>query len=430
MFIAEVEIVSMFDLNGDKHIPGAARVMQRCEQLAQYSSMSTGICRTYLTQEHQQCNATTQQWMQEAGMKSWIDGAGNCWGRYASANEDASSIILGSHLDTVPNAGKYDGILGVVAAIEVVDALHRNNVQLPFHIDVVGFGDEEGTRFGTTLLGSRAVAGQWQDSWFALQDKEGMSLSQAMESFGLKPEKVSTANRSGDKVAAYLELHIEQGPILEQEDLAVGVVTSIAGARRFNFTLEGMAGHAGTVPMNMRRDAMVTAALCIAQIEDVAKNSNVVATVGKLECSPGSVNVIAGKCQFSLDIRSGKDSDRDAAVKSIFEYIEQLCHDRDINFSYQEIHNAPAVECADWLQQLTAASIADYGLKPLSMMSGAGHDAMVFSGIYPMAMLFVRCKGGISHHPAEAITEADVAVALDVFLDMIMKFEKFYCSDS
>lgn len=421
--------MSLFDSN-NTNVPGARRVMERCEALAQYSSMRGGICRTYLTEEHKQCNALTKQWIEDAGMESWEDGAGNCWGRYSSDNDDGATVILGSHLDTVPNSGKYDGILGVVAAIEVIDALHRQNIRLPFHIDIVGFGDEEGTRFGTTLLGSRAVAGQWQEAWFLLEDAQRVTLAEAMKNFGLEPQQIFTADRSKDNIIAYLELHIEQGPVLEQEDLAVGVVTSIAGARRFNFTIEGMAGHAGTVPMNMRRDALATAALCIAQIEEIAKSADIVATVGKLECYPGSVNVIAGKCQFSLDIRSGQDDVRDAAVNSILSYVETLCNERDVRLSHQEIHNASAVECADWIQKLTYAAIDNHGLGVMSLMSGAGHDAMVFSGVYPIGMLFVRCKGGISHHPAESVTVEDVGTALDVFCDMLLKLETFYSSST
>ena len=278
--------MKIFSSGKDSSSPGAARVMERCDQLATISSMSGGICRTYLTDEHKRCNEVVSNWIDEAGMTSWVDEAGNCWGRYQANNDSAEIVVLGSHLDTVPNAGKYDGILGVLSAIEVIDQFHRDNVRFPFNIEIVGFADEEGTRFGATLLGSRAVAGTWNRHWFDLQDANGISLASAMESFGLHPEKVYDADRSAEKLLAYLELHIEQGPVLVKQDVPVGIVTSIAGARRFVLTFNGMAGHAGTVPMDHRRDAGVAAAIAIQQIEKVARRSSVLATVGKIKFSP------------------------------------------------------------------------------------------------------------------------------------------------
>lgn len=417
-----IELQSEFVMHSGLSEPGAARVLARCEELAQLSSIDYGVCRTYLTNEHKQCNQLVQQWMQEAGMIAWEDQAGNCWGRYdTSDSPQEASVILGSHLDTVVNSGKYDGILGVLCAIEIVDNFSRNNIQLPCALEVVGFADEEGTRFGATLLGSRAVAGTWDSAWFDLLDAQGVTLSSAMDNFGLQPGDVFLADRSKDKLQAYLELHIEQGPVLEGQDLPVGIVTSIAGARRFIFRLEGMAGHAGTVPMSMRRDPLIAAAHIIIEIEKIAQRNNIVATVGKIESFPGAVNVISGACEFSLDVRSGQDNSRDHSVQQIQKYIHDTCTERNIKCVTNEIHNASAVKCASWIQRLSEQVLMEQGFTPTSLMSGAGHDAMAFDGVTDIGMLFLRCAGGVSHNPAESVTQDDVHVGLTVFSDLIQR---------
>jgi len=417
-----IESQSKFTVNSGLTEPGAARVLARCEQLAELSSIDYGVCRTYLTSEHKRCNQLVQQWMQEAGMIAWEDQAGNCWGRYDTAESpQEASVVLGSHLDTVVNSGKYDGILGVLCAIEIVDNLSRQNIKLPCALEVVGFADEEGTRFGATLLGSRAVAGTWDAAWFDLPDAQGVTMSCAMEDFGLQPKDVFLADRSKDKLLAYLELHIEQGPVLEEQNLPVGIVTSIAGARRFIFRLEGMAGHAGTVPMHMRRDPLVAAAHIIIEIEKIAQRNNIVATVGQIESFPGAVNVISGACEFSLDVRSGQDASRDHSVEQILKYVHDTCAERNIKDITNEIHNASAVKCASWIQRLSEQVIMAQGYTPTSLMSGAGHDAMAFDGVTDIGMLFLRCDGGVSHNPAEAVKEEDVHVGLNVFSDLIQQ---------
>lgn len=407
--------------------PGAGRVLERCEHLAKISAIDYGVCRTYLSPEHTRCNAVVAQWMVEAGMRSWQDQAGNCWGRYESKGQDISKpLILGSHLDTVVNAGKYDGILGVLCAIEIIDYLSRNNIECPFPIDVVGFADEEGTRFGATLLGSRAVAGSWDKNWFDLCDKGGVKLSEAMNEFGLHPKDVFLADRSSENILAYLELHIEQGPVLEQNDIPVGIVSSIAGARRFMIRLEGDAGHAGTVPMNMRRDPVCTAAEMVLAIEQIALDANVVATVGIIESFPAAVNVIPGACEFSLDIRSGNDDQRDTSFARIKDQMKNISVKRGTQYSINEIHNAAAVECADWVQELSEKIISDRGLSPLSLVSGAGHDAMAFDGVCDIGMLFLRCAGGVSHNPAESVTTDDVLEGLNVFGELVLALRSRY----
>lgn len=410
-----------FSPNSDATQPGAARVMQRCDHLAGFSSISPGIERVYLSSEHMHCNAQVAEWMLDAGMRSWQDAVGNIWGRYEGQQPDAPVVVLGSHLDTVTNAGKYDGILGVVSAIEVVAALQRDQIRLPFAIEVVGFADEEGTRFGTTLIGSKAVVGAWQPHWGELLDKNAISLARAMQNIGLDVEQVHTADRRDTNILAYLELHIEQGPMLQELNQPVGVVSAIAGARRFNLKFKGVAGHAGTVPMNMRRDPMVAAALAIEQVEHVANVARIVATVGRIHSYPNSVNVIPGECEVSLDIRSGQDSSRDYGVDTLFAAISEICHARGIQFTTEEIHNASAVPCASWLQRMTEDVLQENGVVPVSLVSGAGHDAMVFHGVTDIGMLFVRCLDGISHHPAESVTQDDVHVSLNMFYHMVQR---------
>ena len=258
-------------------------------------------------------------------------------------------------------------------------SFYQNNIALPYAIDIIGFGDEEGTRFGSTLLGSRAVAGTWNPEWWELKDRNGISLKQAFIDFGLDPDNIHSAARNPDDLLAYLEVHIEQGPVLEDENLALGIVTAIAGARRFAIEIQGYAGHAGTVPMPMRKDALVGAALGIVLVEDIAKEFDVVATVGKIECGPGAVNVIPGHATFTIDIRSGDDQLRDQAFAKIQHELDMICLNRNLVARWTEIHNAPAVVCADWIQALQASVLRDMNLHPYTLMSGAGHDAMAMA---------------------------------------------------
>lgn len=393
----------------------AAKLMGWLDQLASISADPDGLSRFYLTPEHRRANELVADWFKASGLESWEDAAGNLWGRYPAAADSPApvkTLIVGSHLDTVPNAGRYDGMLGVLIALVAVEQLIADDIRLPFHIDIVGFGDEEGSRFGTTLLGSRAVAGTWRQDWWVLEDAEGVKLNRAFEQFGLTPTRVSEAARSVEELIGYLELHIEQGPVLEGLGQPLGVVTSIAGARRFQIELTGYAGHAGTVPMNLRKDALAGAAELVLAVERIAKEDDVVATVGQLQAKPGGVNVIPGGAQLSLDIRSGDDQRRDAALMKIQQAADEIVSRRALTQHWQETHRAPAVACADWFQDLQASVLTELDLKPVRLMSGAGHDAMAMADIADCAMYFLRCKGGVSHHPDEAIAEADLVPAI------------------
>lgn len=389
----------------------AREVMRQCDELAAISTLPDAIYRSYLTPEHARCNRLVAGWMAQAGLGSWQDAAGNICGRFPAAGGRAPVLLIGSHLDTVPNAGRYDGILGVLLAIETLGLCRSRGERFPFHVDVVGFGDEEGARFGTTLLGSRAVAGTWEPGWLELRDRQGFTIASALEAFGCDPRSIATASRAGDDLLAYLEVHIEQGPVLEDSHQPLGVVPSIAGARRFEVTISGRAGHAGTVPMAMRQDALVAAAAAIHCVERVANRLEIVATVGQLQCYPGAPNVIPGECRFSVDIRAGRDSVRDLAIRDLEDEINTLVAGRGMRVAWRETHSAPAVECSSKLQRLWEQAIMDVGYEPVSIVSGAGHDAMSLAAITDVSMMFVRCAGGVSHDPAESVAVDDVAAA-------------------
>ena len=390
----------------------ASIVMARLDELGKVSQSADYLDRRYLTDEHKQANRLVAGWMVDAGMITWEDQAGNLWGRYECLDPDAPRFIMGSHLDTVPNGGQYDGMLGVITPISLVHILRGTRTPLPFHLDIVGFGDEEGTRFGSTLLGSKALSGRWPQEWASLKDENGITLPEAMKAFGLEFSEVNQAAITDSAVLGYLELHIEQGPVLERERLPVGVVTAISGARRFEFRLTGMAGHAGTVPMNMRQDTLAAASEMILAVESSAREHDLVATVGKIENRPNGVNVISGATRFTLDIRSENDAHRDAVLEQIVHRLRSIADKRGITLDIEQTHIASAVQCDHRLQSILKTAISECGIPPYSLPSGAGHDAMAMASICPVAMMFLRCDKGISHHPAEAIKEEDVAVAL------------------
>lgn len=400
----------------------AVRLLQRCDELATFSAMDNGVCRVYLSPEHQQANERVGQWMIEAGMSVAVDAAGNLRGRFEGTVPDAPALVIGSHLDSIPDAGRYDGILGVLLGIDAVDRIRQSGSRLPFALEVIGFGEEEGVRFGTTLMTSRACAGTWDDSWWSLEDSNGQSLRACFDEFGLVPGDIASARMTPANVLAYVEAHIEQGPVLESMGLPLGVVSAIAGARRLQVSIAGMAGHAGTTPMTLRKDALVAAALGIALAERLANENGLVATVGQISCTPGGVNVIPGSAEFSLDIRSGDDALRDRVLAEFEAALTTICTQRGLGLSISHTHQAAAVGCAESLQALFSDALASVGCKPHVLESGAGHDAMAMAEICDVAMLFIRCEGGISHNPAEAVTLEDTAIALDALVAFIEKF--------
>ena len=397
--------------------PAAERVMARADALAAISETPDALTRVYLSAQHLQANQLVGEWMRQAGMTVWQDSVGNICGRYEGAQEGAQAVLLGSHLDTVRNAGRYDGMLGVLTAIEVVDGLHQQGRHLAQAIEIVGFGDEEGTRFGITLLGSRGITGTWPQGWLETCDAHGISVAQAMVQAGLDPARVALAARHQDDFSACLELHIEQGPCLEQEGLALGVVEAINGARRLSCRFTGEAGHAGTVPMNHRKDALAAAAEWMVLIENTTRQrgGNRVATVGELRCLPGAVNVIPGEVALSLDIRGPQDAPLDALLAELLAQAQTIAARRGLSFSAEEFYRIAATPCDARLQDLLGQAVESVQGRSLSLPSGAGHDTIALAERWPVGMLFVRCKGGVSHHPAESVMAEDVALAIEAF---------------
>jgi allantoate deiminase len=395
----------------------AARVMARCDRLAEITETPGFLTRVYLSPEHLQANALVGEWMRAAGMRVWQDSVGNICGRYEGLEPGAPALLLGSHLDTVRNAGRYDGMLGVVTAIETVQALHQQQIRLPLAIEIVGFGDEEGTRFGITLLGSCGLTGSWPESWITHPDGNSITVAQAMADVGLDGEAVQQAAREVSDIVAYLELHIEQGPCLEQENLALGVVTAINGARRLNCQFVGEAGHAGTVPMTHRKDALAAAAEWMVYVEQAAPKHGpqLVATVGTLQCSPGAVNVIPGAVALTLDVRGPEDRQLAELLSDLLTQAEAIALRRGLTFRSDEYYRIPATRCDEGLQAALTQAVSEVQGRSLALPSGAGHDAIAIAERWPVGMLFVRCDRGISHHPAESVQEKDVALAIQAY---------------
>ena len=392
----------------------AQLLLDRCDELAGISSHPDYLERVHLSPEHAAANALVAGWMEEAGLSTWQDPAGNQCGRMEGREPGLPALLLGSHIDTVPDAGRYDGMLGVLLAIQVASRIEPGS--LPFALEVVAFSDEEGTRFGTALLGSRALAGTWDDEWWSLTDKDGITLFEAFQDFGLDPARLPGAFRRPESLIGYLEAHIEQGPILEDADRQLAIVTSIAGARRFALTMTGKAGHAGGTPFDRRRDALVGAAELVVEVERLSKEHGVIGTVGRLQAFPGGVNVIPGRVEFSLDLRAEFDEDRDSVLALIHEAAQEIAARRTLHFEQTEIYRADAVVCDLDLREAIATGIRSIGDdEPLAFWSRAGHDGMAVVAVTPFAMLFLRCKGGISHHPDEAVRKVDVEVALDAY---------------
>lgn len=401
----------------------AARILERCEALAAITEEPGRLTRTFLSPEQRAASALVIEWMEAAGMIARIDAIGNVTGRYEAQARDQPCLLLGSHLDTVRDAGKYDGMLGVVSAIECVAALNARSQRLPFAIEVVGFADEEGVRFGSTLLGSRALAGTFQADALEKKGKDGLIMREAMRRYGLDPSAIPNASRRPEDLLAYVELHIEQGPVLESEGLPVGVVTAINGATRLAVEVRGMAGHAGTVPMNLRQDALAAAAECVLEIERICSASpELVGTVGQIEVEPGATNVIPGVARFTIDVRSPRDEERKVAVEKIQTFIRRTADRRKVEVVIAQTHEGKTAACAPWLMRQIGTAIEASGLPVRALPSGAGHDGMALVDITDIGMLFVRCERGVSHHPAEAVSASDVETGARVLLRFIEDF--------
>jgi allantoate deiminase len=399
-------------------------IVGRINELAAISETPEHLARIFLTREHHAAADLVLGWMREAGMLASLDAIGNVGGRYEGDRPGLPCLMLGSHYDTVRDAGKWDGPLGLITAISCVADLHRRGRRFPFAIEVTGFADEEGVRFASTLLGSRAVAGSFNERVLADRDEAGISMREALIQFGLDPDHIGAAARAPSELLAYIELHIEQGPVLEVERLPVGAVTAISGATRLAASLTGMAGHAGTVPMALRHDALTGAAECIVAIEELCRTDpgGLVGTVGYIHANPGATNVIPGQVSFTMDIRAPTDTHRRKAVADIVRRIESIAKGRKLKLQVDVTHENRTVPCAPWLRSQIAEAIAAEGFHVFELPSGAGHDGMAMIDIADVGMVFVRCRGGISHHPDEHVETVDADAGARVLLRLIENF--------
>src|ERR1700743_1042412 len=396
-------------------------IVRRIDALAAISETPGQLTRIFLTPELRGAADLIMAWMQEAGMAAHLDAIGNVCGGYEGEQPRLPCLMLGSHYDTVRDAGKWDGPLGLLTAISCVADLHRRNIRLPFAVEITGFADEEGVRYASTLLGSRAVAGTFDERVLAGKDKAGIAMRDALTAFGLDPDHIGAAARARRELLAYVELHIEQGPVLEGLNLPVGVVTAIAGATRLAVSLTGMAGHAGTVPMALRRDALTGAAECIVEIEEFCRTDpdGLVGTVGYINAAPGATNVIPGQVSFTIDIRARSDAHRKLGVADIVRQIENIAKRRKLALQIDVTHENRTAPCAPWLRSQLSRAVAAEGFRVFELPSGGGHDGMAMIDIADVGTLFVRCRGGISHHPDEHVDLADADAGARVLLRLI-----------
>ncbi len=406
-----------------------ARAKTRCDLLGRppYSEVDGQLTRRFLTSAHESALQTLTGWMQDAGLSVRRDAAGNLVGRYEGQTSDAPALLIGSHIDSVRNGGLYDGPLGIMLGIDVVETLQVAGRRLPFALEVIAFGDEEGSRFSASMSCSRAVAGTMDPAAvLGMTDADGVSLADAFTAFGLDPTKITDAVRQPSQVIAFLEAHIEQGPVLEAEGLALGVVTAVAAQKRLMVRITGMAGHAGTTPMALRKDPGPAAAEAMLSLERIcaAGTDNLVGTVGRIAALPGAFNVIPGAVEFSMDIRAETSATRDAAVEAVTAEIHAIAARRGLTATVTLMQALDESPCDPDLTDLLQGAVEDLGLPARRLPSGAGHDAMVMAALCPTAMLFIRCEGGISHNPAESVTPADCALAARAMLHFIDNLER------
>ncbi len=402
------------------------RILRRLEELSTISDDNDCLSRFYFTAAHQQASDLIHSWMEEAGLDVTKDTIGNIRGIYRSDRADAKHFVIGSHYDTVHDAGKYDGPLGILLGIEMAQRLKKYGIDLPFHLNCIAFADEEGSRFSTAYLGSSVIAGNFDHEWLSRKDDRGVSFQEVIEGNGGQVNSISDDQIPQEDWLGYFEVHIEQGPVLCKQDLPVCLVSGIAAQARVNVSWKGMAGHAGTSPMDIRNDALCAAAEFTLLIEDIGKKNKeqLVATVGKLNVSPNTSNVIPGMVTHSLDIRSPNGSFLSEMIELIQTKGKEIAQKRTIEFDWKLMQFNPAIDCDDQLQELLERSIKKGNISQvLKIPSGAGHDAVMISAVAPVSMLFVRCTEGISHNPLEYVESSDIKDALIVcnhFMDELI----------
>jgi N-carbamoyl-L-amino-acid hydrolase len=420
--IAEIRINDLLNVQ----LEFGPAIMQWAEVIGAWSDADDGLTCSYMTLAHQRTAGQLMEWMREAGMDAHIDAVGNVVGRYLSEQAGAKTLLTGSHYDTVRDGGKYDGRLGILLPLAIVRHLHARGERLPFNLEVIGFAEEEGVRFKSTFLGSNAITGQFDMALLDAVDADGTTMRAALAGAGHDVGAIAAIARDPGDVLGFVEVHIEQGPVLLEHGLALGVVTAIAGSSRYLVELTGLASHAGTTPMNMRKDAAAAAAEIVLMVEQrCGQGASLVGTVGQLEVPNGSVNVVPGHCKLSLDIRAADDAVRLAAVKDVLDGIAAICARRQIEARVQQIVSASAAPCAPSMMDQLGAAIERAGLPRFDLPSGAGHDAMAMAKMTDVAMLFTRCgNGGISHNRLETMTADDADIAARVLLDFFRTFQR------
>ncbi len=390
------------------------------DELGQLSDEPGRLTRTFLSPAMRRANAQVGRWMQATGLAVREDRVGSLIGRLEGPTPGAKTLLLGSHLDTVRDAGRFDGPLGVLLPILALQELQRRKVALPFAVEVIGFAEEEGVRFASAYLGSKGYSGQLRAADLAFKDAAGVSVRAALETFAGAPWKLPVAAHRQSDLLGYFEVHIEQGPVLEAEGLAVGVVSAIAGQTRGRLTLRGKAGHAGTTPMALRRDALAGAAEVVLAAEALARAvPGLVATVGTLQVKPGAPNVIPGEVVLSLDVRHARDAARTKALRQLLAAADGIARRRRLEKAWEVTQDNGAVACAPALRRALGAAVQTVQGRNLELVSGAGHDAVVMAGLTDAAMLFVRCREGLSHHPDEYAAPADLDAALRVTVEFL-----------
>jgi allantoate deiminase len=398
----------------------AHQAIQRCQQLGQYSEEAGRLTRTFLSPPMRELHQALSGWMHELGMLVRIDAVGNLIGHYPGQTPEAPCFLLGSHVDTVRDAGRYDGLLGVTLALALVKGL--GGQRLPFALEVMAFSEEEGVRFGVPFLGSKAVTGRFESDFLRLRDAQGQTLEEVIRAFGLNPAQIPQAAYQPAQIKGYLEFHIEQGPVLEALGYPLGIVEAIVGQSRLDVAFRGRAGHAGTTPMQLRRDALAGAAEWMTLVEREARQEpGLVATVGMIAALPGAANVIPGEVQMSLDVRHPYDEVRSQAVANLITRAQQVAQRRGLELGYLTKYEQAAVPCDESLNRLLELALMDQGLPVHRLVSGAGHDAMMMASLCPSTMLFLRSPEGLSHHPDESVWPQDVEAALQVGLSFLKK---------
>lgn len=403
------------------------RAVDRCDAISgpQFTSVEGNLSRPFLTPAHRSALIETRRWMEEAGLKTRLDPLGNLIGRLEGAEPGAPALLIGSHIDTVQNGGRYDGALGVMLGIECAHAIGQRGRRPWFAIEVIAFGDEEGSRFPASMMCSRGISEPLPADRLVLRDAAGQSLHDALAAFGLDSSQVGAAVRSPSEIVGYFEAHIEQGPVLEAENLPVGVVTGIAAQLRLKARFTGQAGHAGTSPMGLRRDALAGAAAAVLAVEQVCAEGpdDLRGTVGRFQSDTAAFNVISGSVEIGIDVRAASRPVRDRAAAEIEALCRRIAAERRLQLTFDVVQDLPDTPCDAGFGHMLADAVASLGLRPFSLVSGAGHDAMAVSALCPVAMLFIRCKDGVSHNPAEAVDSRDVAVAAQVMEGFVERLD-------